>query len=208
MTSSLAAPYNLDWPQLANSCTDRPCIIVGKGPSFEEWASLGLPHRPDTIFIGINHAANALPYPCFGVSTDDIDAILGTRFKHVRWVRGIPYRPFENGEAHTEKTKSALSTGDLWFHHTEECEPGIWRKSQTPQQIAQTFALYCHGSSAHPAIHLAKYLGCARPTFIGLDGGGGYAKTFADNSLVAPNDTHYPEMRRVSLALRDEFWPQ
>jgi hypothetical protein len=204
---TLTPPYNLDWPDLANSCTNRPCIIVGKGPSFDEWVSLGCPSRPGTVFIGINHAANLLPSQAFGVSTDDIDAILGPRFQHVRWVRGIPYRPFENGEAQTEKTKISLVPGDLWFHHTEEAEPGIWRKAQTPSEIAQSFALYCHGSSAHPAIHFAKYLGCDRPTFIGLDGGGGYARPFALSTPVAPNDTHYPEMRRVSLALRDEFWP-
>ena len=194
-----------DWLALANVFAGQPCIIAGKGPSFGEWAALGHLAQPNTVFIGINHAANAMPFACFGVSTDDIEALV-PRKPHVQWVRGIPYRSYCNGTSSPTKDNSTVHEDDFTFVHTEECDKS--RLEQTREQLAVSRKLYCHGSSAHPAIHFAWYLGCQRPVFFGLDGGSGYAPEFTKASDVPPNNVHYPEMRRVSLWLRDTLWPQ
>jgi len=192
----------MNWQDLNNLHAGQDCILVGRGPTLDDWIARGCPRPQDSIVIGINAACLAVTCD-YTVSADvDADSIADAPTK---WVRGVPYSI--DGK---DRWMLPEQAEDLWWLHTENTVVGRERRlGLTRDQIAKYRQLYCSTSSAHPAIHFAWYLGFERLMTVGIDGYGTRCKAteFAPGKPPPPEKV-YADMRVTSEFLLSRLFPQ
>lgn len=174
------------WESLANSAAGRPALVLGKGPSLDAWLAAGSPQPDNAVVIGINHACQLTPCH-YGVTThpEHPQRCLSA----TQWVVSLPIRPFI---LHDPACMRKPTWAAHWFSHLV----GFELLQQTREQIADMHSLWNQSSSAHPAIHLAWYLGCANLLCIGLDGGDGYAQAVESTTSPPVNPNGYLGARK------------
>lgn len=202
----------MTWQSLNNLYSGKPGIIIGRGPSLDQWLEEGSPKPDDSVVIGINGACDVTPCD-FSVSCDaDANSLVGINTK---WVRGIPYItnsiPIAPGKVEPGRETWELPSGieELAFYHGEHDAPGRdSRIRQTRKHIELFRRLYCSSSSMHPAIHFAWYLGCQKVMVVGMDGHGGRAKATQHLPGKEPPPDHiYAKMRTESENLLNTLFP-
>ncbi|MBW1780220.1 MAG: hypothetical protein JRL30_05730 [Deltaproteobacteria bacterium] len=136
------------------------CYIIGAGPSSIKFArSEKVPH----FSIGINEAVKTVGCT-YGITTDK-DAYLKYGDEDVIWFLpeymnerpGIPSREPTVPEENIVLWKM-LSWRD------------VAKLDQSLEELAVSRELFCYSSSAHPAVHLAYYMGARQLVLVGIDG--------------------------------------
>jgi hypothetical protein len=183
---------HMRWHELQHAVWDTHAIIIGKGPSLDAWLAAGRPNPHDAVIIGINHAT-AL-HPChFGVTTHPEHEAFGDI--ETLWCVSLPI-----GGPSAQLTPQSLrkpAWAAHWFlHTTASLADRDLLLQQDRSQIADQHTLWCNSSSAHPAIHLAWYLGCDQITLVGLDGGHGYAQAVQQTTSPPAHPKGYLGTRR------------
>ncbi len=136
------------------------CYIFGAGPS-----SIKFAHEEKTphFSIGINEAVKTVGCT-YGITTDK-DAFVKHDDEDVIWF--LPeYMNERPGVPSREPTANGKNIV-LWKMTT-------WRDTtkldQSVEELAASAELFCYSSSAHPAVHLAHYMGAKQLVLVGIDG--------------------------------------
>lgn len=192
------------WESLANSAKGRPAIVIGKGPSLDTWLAAGTPQPDHAVIIGVNHAATLVGCH-FGVTSHGEHAPFGDI--PTRWCISLPIGV---GEARllTPESFRKPAWARHWFAHTPKHEDPLVRDehlSHTRAQIADLHSLWNSTSSAHPAIHLAWYLGCTSLCLIGCDGAHGHAQAAMTIGCRPHPDGYFGTRRNTDRAAERLF---
>jgi hypothetical protein len=186
----------MKWEQYLNSKQGATAYVVGKGPTLDKWRKDGCPKEPGAVVLGCNDVGNYVDVD-YTFTTDGYARVAD---KGVRFL-GLPYRT-ESGEKSHHKKK-----GDEWFLHCHDIRRDGCAARQTMAQLAETRWLYTASSSVQPAIHFARYLGCAKLFLVGVDGVGGYAQGVSGTADTAEK---YAMLRRdtvqISNAMFGKHW--
>lgn len=187
----------LPWHQLPGTGAGQIALIVGKGPTLDDWLAAGCP-RPDAphAVIGVNHAGAVLPFaPDYNVSGhkfEEFGAIPG------RWAIGI-----NSQDSRRDEYWHLPEWAAWWFLITY----GYTARDFTREQIAHTHRLFHLTSSTQLALHFAWYLGFEAVQFIGVDGGRAHANSLACVPGVEPPQTDYDLLKRHTHELADHLYP-
>jgi len=171
--------FDRTWESLANSAAGRPALVIGKGPSLDAWLAAKQPQPENAVLIGVNHAAAIVPCH-FAATTHGEHDDYGTI--QTQWLVAIPY--------------AGKTTPPPWAAHWFIHLHGFHLLNQSRADIARAHILWNQSSSAHPAIHLAWYLGCTSLTLVGLDGGHGYAQAVKSTTSPPVNPNGYRGTRK------------
>lgn len=136
------------------------CYIFGTGPSLAKFVET---EKAPHFSIGINAAVKTAGCT-YGITTDK-DAFIKYGKEGVLW-----FLPEYMNESPGVPSREATPNGKnivLWKMNT-------WRDSakldQSVEELAVSRELYCYSSSAHPAVHLAYYMGAKNLVLVGIDG--------------------------------------
>lgn len=147
------------WPALMNSCSGRPAVVIGKGPTLDAWLAAGCPQPEGAVRIGVNQVAEVVPEVPFSVSGD----CQMNHYLHLptQWVRGLPYR--ENSCTIDTPPRNWI---EVHVFHTDVAALHLTR-----EEIAKHPRLFKKVCSTNHAVHFAWYLGCSSLLLVGIDGG-------------------------------------
>lgn len=136
------------------------CYIIGAGPSSKAFAKSG---NEPSFSIGINRGVKTISCT-YGITTDE-DAFMKHGDSEVIWF--LPEYMNERPGVPSKKRTGGGENIVLWKMDT-------WRDvsmlSQSMDELAESRALFCYSSSAHPAVHLAHYMGAEHVVLVGIDG--------------------------------------
>ncbi len=139
---------------------DETCYIFGAGPSLAKFVEM---EKAPHFSIGINAAVERVECT-YGITTDK-DAFTKCGKEGVLW-----FLPINMNKTHGIPSKEATPDGEnivLWkmntLKHTTKLE-------QSVEELAFSRELFCCSSSAHPAVHLAYYMGARNLVLVGIDG--------------------------------------
>ncbi|MFO7599369.1 MAG: hypothetical protein R6X27_06110 [Candidatus Desulfacyla sp.] len=136
------------------------CYIIGAGPSSTKFTrSEKVPH----FSIGINEAVKTVGCT-YGITTDK-DAFVKFGNEEVIWFlpEYMNERPGVPSKEPTVPGKNIV----LWKMTTWR---DISKLDQSLENLAESKELFCYSSSAHPAVHLAYYMGAREVVLVGIDG--------------------------------------
>lgn len=136
------------------------CYIFGAGPGLAKFVEV---EKAPHFSIGINAAVERSGC-AYGITTDK-DAFIKYGKEGVLW-----FLPEYMNESPGIPSREATPNGEnivLWKMNT-------WRDStkleQSVEELAFSRELFCYSSSAHPAVHLAYYMGARNLVLVGIDG--------------------------------------
>lgn len=185
------------WHELANRHAGRPAVVVGKGPSLDQWLQHGCPMPSGALLVGINHAGGAVACD-YNVSVHDFPEfgqIPGT------WATGMPQPPRSDfSVVHWRRPAFPAH----WFLQTFRPEVLDWAR----EEIAEWRWLYVQDSSAQPAIHLAWYLGCSSLLMVGIDGGNRHAAAMQGQPGLLPPHHDYSAFLAHTFHAADRLFPR
>ncbi|MCF8143215.1 MAG: hypothetical protein K9N21_04770 [Deltaproteobacteria bacterium] len=136
------------------------CYIVGAGPSSMKFAHAEkVPH----FSIGINEAVKTVGCT-YGITTDK-DAFDKYGNEEVVW-----FLPEYMNERPGIPSKERTAPGKNIVPWKMTTWRDISRLNQSLEELAVSRELFCYSSSAHPAVHLAYYMGAGKLVLVGIDG--------------------------------------
>jgi hypothetical protein len=136
------------------------CYIIGTGPSSVKFARA---EKVPYFSIGINEAVKTIGCT-YGITTDK-DAFIKYGNEEVIW-----FLPEYMNEKPGVPSKEPTAPGKnivLWKMTTWR---DISKLNQSLENLAESKELFCYSSSAHPAVHLAYYMGARELVLVGIDG--------------------------------------
>jgi len=136
------------------------CYIIGAGPSSTRFARS---EKVPCFSIGINEAVKTVGCT-YGITTDK-DAFVKFGNEEVIWFlpEYMNERPGVPSKEPTVPGKNVV----LWKMTTWR---DISKLDQSLENLAESKELFCYSSSAHPAVHLAYYMGAREVVLVGIDG--------------------------------------
>lgn len=136
------------------------CYIFGAGPSLAKFVET---EKAPHFSIGINAAVEKVECT-YGITTDK-DAFIKCGKEGVLW-----FLPENMNKSHGIPSREATPDGEnivLWKMNTSKHTTKL---DQSVEELAFSQELFCCSSSAHPAVHLAYYMGAKNLVLVGIDG--------------------------------------
>lgn len=136
------------------------CYIFGAGPSLSKFVET---EKAPRFSIGINAAVKTAGCT-YGITTDK-DAFIKAGKEGVLW-----FLPEYMNESFGIPSREATQNGEnivLWKMDTRQHTTKL---EQSVEALALSRELFCCSSSAHPAVHLAYYMGAKNLVLVGIDG--------------------------------------
>jgi hypothetical protein len=154
------------WEDHYLSRRGETAVIVGRGPSLDDWIDSGSPNEGH-FKIGINHT---------GIITKCEYNISRHYFEAYEKAVGEWFMPFIHEWEYAPSYTKCHFVRPIFHHHWFiPVAPSFFRPTREDMRDLKTF--YTDGGSANCAVELAYYLGASRVILIGIDGGCGYAKS-------------------------------